>query len=867
MSPKGPPQKCPYCFNMMRMESIKRHKEICIVLQPYVINKTQCGKCLKTFQNQGALYGHFRKKHPEVGENAGMEQCSVCLHYVSVYTCNTEHLRVCKKVIEFANLQDYSCKICQQSLIDQKNLYLHIENHLTKIELPSKRHKKFVQNYTQVGESFQCSKCSVTCDSQDVMIDHLKLQKEVLRKTNQSNIEDNFVINAANSGLSTEAVNALKESVSQSENFESEPHWEATAVNCPTDWKKIKTPKTLHFCPYCSKKFPSWSIKKHKQICQIVQPLIVNENQCRLCWKKCKNGLHTHFNLFHPELIKNADKEQCPICSNYFPLEIFKNNRQTDHLSSCRRVINFADLENFSCKICHSKYDQQGKLYTHIQRKHSEVVEKYALSQENSVKGNFKDKNLGIELFYKRLSDRYHCFKCNISCKCKGTFIDHLKIDHNTKLREDLTIEQEDLLNEDENLVLFYTKDHKNNELPSEIITVNNLQVETEENIEPSEKINEKSDFSLEKSKKLKDLDKFAKNDNDKTNAEMRLSNVAKIKIKLSKEESFYAIRKPKKKYFTQGKVARGKKCMSVCVHCLEPHSNLNIEKHEEVCKAIKPYIINKNQCRLCLKTLKKKGLLFNRVNHFRMAHPDVAQNLGKAQCQICFHYISIYRQDTHERSCKKYYNFANLENFSCKLCGSPCKSQGQVYCHIEQNHFKEVENNISYQECSKKGHEKDFIQIRKEKVTPFNEIFVECPEVENIESFPVEKEMNQEPEVENQMEITYKPKTKSNVMIIGEKNHQAEVENQMKTITETKTKSNKMITGEKNHGPVVENQMEMIEETKIKSNGIVLGSFKCQLCSEVFVSMQDVEKHIQVFHKISDAHFMPKQSFYSLIK
>ena len=119
--------------------------------------------------------------------------------------------------------------------------------------------------------------------------------------------------------------------------------------------------------------------------------------------------------------------------------------------------------------------------------------------------------------------------------------------------------------------------------------------------------------------------------------------------------------------------------------------------------------------------------------------------------------------------------------------------------------------------------------------------MYVECPEFENVESFHVDKEKKQEPEVENLMEIIDETKKKSNEMIIGEENHEPEIENQMEIINETKNQSN--------------------------ANGIVLGTFKCQLCSEVFASMQEIELHIQVFHKISNTHFMSKESFYSVTK
>ena len=848
-------QKCPYCFNMFRMEAIQRHQEICKVLLPHVINKTQCGKCLKKLKNLSALYCHFRIKHPEIVENVLTEQCSVCMHYVPS-SRNTVHLRVCKKVIEFANLQDYSCKICQQSLIDQRNLYRHIENHLRKIEQPSKsmntRQKKFVtsigQNYTKIGESFQCSKCSVSLDSQDAMIGHLKLQKEVLRNTAKSNKEEKIIINAVNTGLSSEAVNVLKESVSQSENSEAKQieNWEATAVNCKTDWTKVKGTKSMHSCSSCFKKFPSWTIKKHEHVCKIVQPLIVNENQCRLCWKRCDNGLFTHFHINHPELVNITKKEQCPICSNHFSVQTFNERVGIGHLNLCRRVFNFANLENLSCKICQNQYDFQAKLYSHIHRKHPEEVDEYILSQEKPEKMIAVDKKSGIETFYTKLSDRYHCFKCNISCKCKGTFTDHLKIDHNKRLQNDLTFDEEedDSSNEDENLVMFFTKDHKNIELPSEIVTVNNPQAENEENLEPMEKVNEKSDSYLEKSKKLKNLDKFANKDKisksyiNNIKAQKTLSKVAKIKSKLAKEERLCQERKPKKKLFTQGKARKGKTFISVCVHCLEPHSLQNIEKHEEICKIIQPYIINKNQCNICLKKLKKKGWL---INHFRMAHPEVAQNLGKTKCPVCFNHFSIYKQDSHERSCKKYHRFAHLHNFSCKFCGNAYKSQCKVYSHIEQNHLQEVENHVSSQKYLLKEHVKNPNLFLKENISPSNEMYVECPEFENVESFHVDKEKKQEPEVENLMEIIDETKKKSNEMIIGEENHEPEIENQMEIINETKNQSN--------------------------ANGIVLGTFKCQLCSEVFASMQEIELHIEVFHKISNTHFMSKENFYSVTK
>ena len=113
-------EECPHCFMTLQQKSLEKHEKICKLNQPYVINKTQCSLCMKKYETISLLYIHFRRNHPEVGQNVGQSQCPVCQNYfTSVFQ---QHLSLCQRAFEFANLQEMKCKICQMKYSEQNNL-------------------------------------------------------------------------------------------------------------------------------------------------------------------------------------------------------------------------------------------------------------------------------------------------------------------------------------------------------------------------------------------------------------------------------------------------------------------------------------------------------------------------------------------------------------------------------------------------------------------------------------------------------------------------------------------------------------------------------------------------------------------------
>ena len=296
-----------------------------------------------------------------------------------------------------------------------------------------------------------------------------------------------------------------------------------------------------------------------------------------------------------------------------------------------------------------------------------------------------------------------------------------------------------------------------------------------------------------------------------------------------------------------------------ICPHCSKPKQTANFERHEELCKLLLPYIIKQKQCGICLKKTKNRTFLFR---HFQSSHPELTKNAGH-QCPLCMNH---YSNDEHLKLCKKLIHFANIKDFSCKVCQRKCLNRGQLYTHIKHYHMKDVENHVlsliqnklskerklyskisDYYQClmcnysftSKYAliehiislHDKVLNDdIEQGNIRPRDESIVEYNNAKSGE-LPMENVSMISPEVKKEIieEIIEESKVESQMEIFES---QMEVKEEIKQEYEA------------------ENQIDIIHKTETKS--METGFFKCQICPKAFSSEQLVKMHVQIFHKIS---------------
>ena len=828
---------CPHCLLITTMYGdIKRHIEICKVNQPYVINKLQCRLCMKKFKAQGNLYGHFRKKHPEVGQNVGLTQCPICSNYVPELS---PHVKVCQKAFKFANLKKLRCEICQKTFHQQRILYRHIDLHLQSKEGPKifiTRHKKFFtktgQEYTKIDDcTYQCSKCDISVTNQDAMINHLEFKKSIATNIifgpnkiftrigdvyhcfhcdlscqckgsfiDHLKIKHNKILKDGEETASDQKENlgsidckANKEP-SQVDNVNPErasklpkaknlPSKSGKSHNRPIvlirqkSGKKSGKKRGCHICSYCSKPYEIKIFERHEELCKVLHPFIVKSNECGLCFKKLKNRklLTLHFLNVHPELIKNAGNlHQCSLCLIHISID-----SKDEHIKSCKKLINFANMKTFSCKLCEKKCLNPIDLYAHIKEYHLGYVENPVIILAYSKREDQEDHDSVQDerKMYSKINDHYQCLLCSDSVIIlKETLIEHLKLSHKKVLRDD--IEQENAGPKDESII-----GHKNVE-----------------------------------------------------SGELSISMISPdVKKEIIKESEFES----QIKIINESLIEVNEEILSLEI----------IEEPEE-----------KTQMDMMVEILTKS----NETKNGEKLH----------QCSICLNHFSIDSKDEHMKSCKKLINFANMKTFSCKVCQKKCTNSIHLYTHIKRYHWGYVENPVFSLAYSKRGdqEERNFVPNERKlyskigdhylclmcsnSVILLKETLIEhlklrhkkvlSDDIEEENAGPKDESIiehrNVEPaQLSMETESMNSPEVKKEII------EDCEVENQMKMIGESLIEVKEEIKQEFEG----ETQMDISDKIETKPNETVMGIFKCQLCTEVYASMQDIKMHIQSLHKI----------------
>ena len=151
------------------------------------------------------------------------------------------------------------------------------------------------------------------------------------------------------------------------------------------------SPRRCYVCSYCSKPYEIKIFERHEELCKVFFPYTMKKHKCGLCFKKTKSRslLFEHFNHAHPELINNAGIwHQCSLCLNHFSID-----SKAEHIETCKKLINFANMKTFSCRVCQKKCMNSIHLYTHIKGKHLEYVENPVLSLAFSKRGDLEEQN------------------------------------------------------------------------------------------------------------------------------------------------------------------------------------------------------------------------------------------------------------------------------------------------------------------------------------------------------------------------------------------------------------------------------------------------------------------------------------------
>ena len=838
------------------------------------------------------------------------EKCPYCTstlsHLSLTWRSLEDHIQVCKLIQPYV-INKNQCSLCLRMFKAQTRLYNHFRM----------RHPEIGDNVGQDRivhhKLFQCPKCDIAFKTQDDVKGHLMFEKDtkVVISIDKNPGRELLYTRVGRAG---NVYHCLKCKISSNckgsflDHLKIQHNKEFNEEDMIKDNKAFKGPPEILTPVKALNKTDQRSLEEYD---------ITNDFNAKQSREFCDSkGMDNLKNQSHVKSLKHAhvkslqvEKEpgkmsdlmfKCPVCLNYISMNA------TDHLTSCKKFSNFAELKDLSCKICGRNYETRGPLFHHIGLSHCFQIDKYLKVYQDHFKKNegqgsdFENHIENLEVIKRQpimkkliviqpkalvkcpvcfnsvsIDDEEHLNACklfsnfadipNLTCKvCQMDFkfqnflFRHIRVNH-YQLVKKYTLDQEKLkkddprksppqVSKDIKACVGYDEQHR---FPNRICKPCGPKQQCPHSLSEIENQGEIKSALLEK-------------ENIKPENADELEIVFETKIKPNEMEVGNAIK---------FQFESADESYSL------PQVGADTDSQSEIDNRLS------NESDLIFDELLVKSSDVNSLQVEKDWNKGSEGETDVKICSICLINVSIDDEE-HENTCKILNNFANLENFTCKACQSEFESQTTLYNHIRGDHFQQLQNYALYQKCRKK--DDTLPQVNKNikaragyderrwfpnrrygprgaKQHPYLQFEIEKQEEMKRVRISQEKEQIKQ-ECEDEMEIVYETKTKPNEIKAGNTikspfesadesyslsevrediNLQSEIENQVEIESFNNLLAKKEIKNE------FEDEMDVVYETKPKPNVVEVGIFKCQLCHEVYASMYAVQLHIQLFHNI----------------
>ncbi|XP_057665852.1 zinc finger protein draculin-like [Diorhabda carinulata] len=420
--------KCQICGDIfIKYQEYRLHKK------NHYIEKRRCHICHKVQQSLGVLEEHVNK---HLGlKPYKCEECDKCFaskNHLSLHKrChNTSEIYKCAKCgKEFRTsaslrshrfvhyekiIEDFKCKVCGHSSVDETKHKLHMSMHAKKAEIKCGLCNKAFNTErgleshlsTHNELQFPCEFCGKIYPSMYRIKRHIKRAHAPCKCEHCGQVfHDRFLYNKH-----------IKE------------HSQQTKYECEYCQKVFEKAKNLseHFrlqhkqddekrkCPICEKEFINKALLRNH---------IKTHDKCFKC-KVCDKVFSSRYNLeIHTNTHSGAKNFKCDICNNYFASKTSLKNHIATH----------SEERKFQCEICAKTFKTSRRLYTHSQSHATE--EKYQCEiclQKFRVKQYLK-----AHMYRHSKVKPFSCDVCQKRFKHKKTKEKHMRIGkHQQKVPE-----------------------------------------------------------------------------------------------------------------------------------------------------------------------------------------------------------------------------------------------------------------------------------------------------------------------------------------------------------------------------------------------------------------------------------------------
>ena len=392
--------KCDFCQEMINLNSISRHRDICKnVFQ--VIKKVsdgyECTICSSTYSNRGILYVHLKEKHKmnESKDISKLAKCDFCKEMIYLGMIS-KHKSICKNFYQFMEKKSdgyYHCKMCLTNLLRRGNMYQHLEekHDIKKQVVNSSNQKIEAQEKTYNGQSVET--CNTIKDEENNPRDEMRPQPKYSKRKKLECIICGATVSKGN--------------MSRHEKQHS-----------------IENRKQ---CEYCKEFIQLGNIQLHEESCQFMKKTL-DGYECTFCSSRHskRSNLLQHLKEKH-SIARTINASQVANCD--FCLEMIDLSVISKHKKFCILYGKFLkrSANAYECKICSSRIVRKGQMYAHIRKRHGNEVQNDA--KMNNEESEEKENHPAEKVFKK--SNNSKCMHCD-------EIIEENDFDsHSTKLCED----------------------------------------------------------------------------------------------------------------------------------------------------------------------------------------------------------------------------------------------------------------------------------------------------------------------------------------------------------------------------------------------------------------------------------------------